>query len=125
MPPVPCDVKVMLCVAVAVATVVLAMVARFIFSLKAWSRGRQDIVLLLLVSFWSLPLLVLAWLTDDPEWGKIPALLAGWLISGVLFCWPAVAAVVARRWSVGRPEWAAFRYLLAGLVQLALIICQF
>lgn len=125
MPPVPWDIKVGLCVAVAVATVVLAMVARFIFSRKAWSCGRQDVVLLLLVSFWSLPLAVLAWLTDDPEWMKIPGFLLGVLVSGVLFCWPAVAAIVVRRRSAGQPEWAAFRYLLAGLVQLVLIICRF
>ena len=125
-PPMPWDVKALLCGVVLVATLMVSGLAQFVFARETWSVLRQNITLLLLVSYWYLPLMALAMFGSFSEKdGSALSVLSGALLSGFLFCWPAVAAIVARRFSTARPGWSAFRYLLAGGVQLALIIYTF
>lgn len=119
-PPMPWDVKALLCGVVLVATLMVSGLAQFFFTRETWSVRRQNITLLLVVSYWHL----LLGSFSEKE-GSALSVLSGALLSGFLFCWPAVAAIVARRFSTARPGWSAFRYLLAGGVQLALIIYTF
>lgn len=116
----PWDVKALLCGVVLVATLMVSGLAQFFFTRETWSVRRQNITLLLVVSYWHL----LLGSFSEKE-GSALSVLSGALLSGFLFCWPAVAAIVARRFSTARPGWSAFRYLLAGGVQLALIIYTF
>lgn len=125
-PPMPWDVKVLLCSVVLLATLVVSGLARFFFTRETWSVCRQNITLLLVVSYWHLPFMALALCGAFSEKeDSALSVLSGAILSGLLFCWPALAAMVARRFSTERPGWSAFRYLLAGGVQLALIICTF
>ncbi len=124
-PLMPWDVKVMLCCVVLVATLVVSGLAQFFFTREAWSACRQNIALLLVVSYWHLPFSVLAMCSEVAEGESLLPMLSGAILSGLVFCWPAVGAMVARRFSTVRPGWSAFRYLLAGGVQLALILCTF
>lgn len=122
----PWDVKVLLCSVVLVATLIVSGLAKFFFTRETWSVCRQNITLLLVVSYWHLPFMALALFGSFSEKeDSALSVLSGAILSGLLFCWPAVAAMVARRFSTERPGWSAFRYLLAGGVQLALIIYTF
>lgn len=126
MPPMPWDVKACLCGAVFVVTLVVSGVAQFLFTRESWSVCRQNIALLLPVSYWHLPYMALGMAAAMAEGaGRALSVLSGSLLCGLVFCWPAVGAIVARRFSTESPGRSAFRYLLAGGVQLALIISCF
>ena len=125
-PTMPWDVKVLLCSVVLVATLIVSGLAQFFFTRETWSVLRQNITLLLVVSYWHLPFMALAMFGAFSEKGDSAlSVLSGAILSGLVFCWPAVVAIVARRFSTARPGWSAFRYLLAGGVQLALILYAF
>lgn len=126
MPHVPWDAKALLCSAVVVATLIVSGVAQFVFTRETWSVCRQNITLLLVVSYWYLPFMALALYGSFSEkQSSALSVLSGAVLGGLVFCWPAVGAIVARRFSTARPGWSAFRYLLAGVVQLALILYAF
>lgn len=126
MPHVPWDAKALLCSAVVVATLIVSGVAQFLFTRETWSVCRQNITLLLVVSYWYLPFMALALFGSFSEkQSSALSVLSGAVLGGLVFCWPAVGAIVARRFSTARPGWSAFRYLLAGGVQLALILYAF
>ncbi|MBQ8479830.1 MAG: hypothetical protein IJ503_05540 [Akkermansia sp.] len=126
MPHVPWDAKALLCSAVVVATLIVSGLAQFFFTRETWSVRRQNITLLLVVSYWYLPFMALALFGSFSEKeSSALSVLSGAVLGGLVFCWPAVGAIVARRFSTARPGWSAFRYLLAGGVQLALILYAF
>ncbi len=125
-PPMPWDVKALLCGVVLMATLIVSGLAQFFFTRETWSVRRQNITLLLVVSYWYLPFMALALFGSFSEKGSSAiSVLSGAILSGLIFCWPAVAAIVARRFSTARPGWSAFRYLLAASVQLALLLYTF
>lgn len=125
-PPMPWDVKALLCGVVLVATLMVSGLAQFVFTRETWSVRRQNITLLLLVSYWYLPLMALAMFGSFSEKDvSVLSVLSGAVLGGLVFCWPAVAAVVAARFSTARPSRSAFCYLLAGGIQLGLILYNF
>ena len=125
-PPMPWDVEALLCGVVLVATLMVSGLAQFFFTRETWSVRRQNITLLVVVSYWHLPLMALAMFGSFSEKDvSVLSVLSGAVLSGLVFCWPAVAAIVAGRFSTARPGWSAFRYLLAGGIQLGLILYTF
>lgn len=107
-------------------TLIVSGVAQFLFTRESWSVCRQNIALLLPVSYWHLPYMALGMAAAMAEGaGRALSVLSGSLLCGLVFCWPAVGAIVARRFSTESSGWSAFRYLLAGGVQLALITSCF
>ncbi|MDO5464429.1 MAG: hypothetical protein Q4F40_05805 [Akkermansia sp.] len=125
-PPMPWDVKAFFSGVVFVATLIVSGLAQFLFTRETWSVSRQNITLLLVVSYWYLPFMALALFGSFSEKeSSVLFVLSGAVLGGLVFCWPAVGAIVARRFSTARPGWSAFRYLLAGGVQLALVLYAF
>ena len=80
-----------------------------------------NVLLLLLVSYWFLPMQVL---NAAIEGNIFEGLFFGTPVGLLLFSWPAWAAMVARRYGAAHPRLTTYLFLIAGGMQLAAIICH-
>ncbi len=120
-PELPKDVKCLLVWLAVAATLIIAALAYYIFTRIRRSVSLGNVLLLLLVSYWFLPMQVL---NAAIEGNIFEELFFGTPVGLLLFSWPAWAAMVARRYGAAHPRLTTYLFLIAGGMQLAAIICH-